>query len=64
MFRCPRKAGWAAKDLDPEGEAFDLFQKRIGLLPFAMTALQMRNALRILGYGKTDKILDYLARNW
>ncbi|NTU59935.1 MAG: FAD-dependent oxidoreductase, partial [Deltaproteobacteria bacterium] len=49
---------------EAEGEALDLFQKKIGLLPFAMTALQMRNALRILGYGKSDKLLEYLAKNW
>ncbi len=45
-------------------EIWDLFQRRVGLLPFAATALQARNALRVLGYGKTDRILDYLARNW
>lgn len=45
-------------------EIWDLFQRRIGIWPFATTAFQMRNALRILGYGKTDKVLEYLARNW
>jgi hypothetical protein len=45
-------------------ELWDLFQRRVGVLPAAMTGLQLRNALRILGYGKTDKILDYLAKNW
>ena len=39
-------------------------QRRIGLLPLATTGIQLRNALRTLGYGKTDKILEYLARNW
>ncbi|WP_025324343.1 FAD-dependent oxidoreductase [Deferrisoma camini] len=45
-------------------EVWDLFQRRVGIWPFAATAFQMRNALRILGYGKTDKLLEYLARNW
>ncbi|GAB4266037.1 MAG: FAD-dependent oxidoreductase [Deferrisomatales bacterium] len=45
-------------------ELWDLFQRKVGLLPFAATGLQLRNALRILGYGKTDKVLEYLARNW
>ncbi|MBI5442482.1 MAG: FAD-dependent oxidoreductase [Deltaproteobacteria bacterium] len=47
-----------------EAELWDLFQKRVGVLPFAMTAFQLRNALRILGYGKTDKVMEYLAKNW
>ncbi len=46
------------------GELWELFQRRVGVLPFATTAFQLRNALRLLGYGKTDKILEYLARNW
>ncbi len=45
-------------------ELWELFQRRVGVLPAAMTGLQLRNALRLLGYGKTDKILDYLAKNW
>lgn len=49
---------------DREGEGLDLFQKKVGLLPFAMTAFQMRNALRILGWGKSDKLLEYVAKNW
>ena len=47
-----------------EGELWNLFQKRIGILPAAMTAFQLRNALRIMGYGKTNLILEYLAKNW
>lgn len=47
-----------------EGELWELFQRRVGLLPFAMTAFQLRNALRIAGYGKSDKLMDYIARNW
>ncbi len=47
-----------------EGEIWDLFQRRIGVLPFATTALHARNALRVLGYGKTDRVMAYLARNW
>jgi len=49
---------------DRAGELWDLFQRRVGVLHFATTAFQLRNALRILGYGKTDRILEYLARNW
>jgi len=45
-------------------ELWDLFQRRVGLLPFATTAFQLRNALRLLGYGKSDKVLEYLAKNW
>ncbi len=45
-------------------ELWDLLQRRVGLLPLATTGFQLRNALRVLGYGKTDKILEYLARNW
>lgn len=47
-----------------EGELWELFQRRIGVMPFAMTAMQLRNALRILGYGKSDRLMDYIARNW
>ncbi len=47
-----------------EAEIWDLFQRRIGVLPFATTALHARNALRALGYGKTDRVMAYLARNW
>ncbi|MEW6486477.1 MAG: FAD-dependent oxidoreductase [Thermodesulfobacteriota bacterium] len=46
------------------GELWELFQRRVGILPFAATALQLRNALRVLGYGKSDRILEYLAKNW
>ncbi len=46
------------------GELWELVQRKFGLLPLAATGLQLRNALRLLGYGKTDKILEYLARNW
>lgn len=46
------------------GELWELFQRRVGVLPFASTALQLRNALRVLGYGKSDRILEYLAKNW
>jgi len=49
---------------DRGAELWELFQRRIGVLPAAMTGLQLRNALRLLGYGKTDKILDYVAKNW
>lgn len=49
---------------DREAELWDLFQKRVGVMPFAMTAFQLRNALRILGYGKTDKLMEYVAKNW
>jgi electron transfer flavoprotein-quinone oxidoreductase len=49
---------------ETEGELWDLFQKKIGILPAAMTAFQLRNALRLFGYGKTDKVLEYLAKNW
>ena len=52
------------EDGNLENELFDLFQRRVGILPFAMTAVELRNALRILGYGKTDKLLEYVARNW
>jgi electron transfer flavoprotein-quinone oxidoreductase len=45
-------------------EVWDLFQRKVGVLPFAMTAFQARNALRTLGHGKTDQVLEYLARNW
>ncbi len=45
-------------------EVWDLFQRRVGILPAAMTAVQLRTALRVLGYGKTDRVLEYLARNW
>jgi electron transfer flavoprotein-quinone oxidoreductase len=45
-------------------ELWDLLQRKIGLLPLATTTFQLRNALRLLGYGKTDKLLEYLARNW
>lgn len=47
-----------------EGELWELFQRRIGVMPFAMTAMQLRNALRVLGYGKSDKLMEYIARNW
>jgi electron transfer flavoprotein-quinone oxidoreductase len=47
-----------------EGELWELFQRRVGAVPFALTLFQLRNALRILGYGKTDRIMEYLARNW
>ncbi len=47
-----------------EADLWDLFQRRVGVLPFATTAVQLRNALRILGYGKTDRLVEYLARNW
>jgi len=57
------RVGGAAR-CDRSGELWELFQRKIGILPFATTALQLRNALRILGYGKTDRILEYLARNW
>ncbi|MDW7711952.1 MAG: FAD-dependent oxidoreductase [Deferrisomatales bacterium] len=46
------------------GELWELFQRRVGILPFAATGVQLRNALRVLGYGKTDRILEYLAKNW
>lgn len=49
---------------DRGAELWDLFQRKVGVLPAAMTAVQLRTALRILGYGKTDKLLEYLARNW
>lgn len=45
-------------------EVWELFQRRVGILPAAMTAVQLRTALRLLGYGKTDRVLEYLARNW
>lgn len=45
-------------------ELWDLFQRKVGVVPFVMTGFQLRNALRMLGYGKTDKIMEYLARNW
>jgi electron transfer flavoprotein-quinone oxidoreductase len=47
-----------------EDQLMDLFNRRIGLLPFAMTAIKLRGALKIFGYGKSDKVLEYLARNW
>ncbi|MBI5016741.1 MAG: FAD-dependent oxidoreductase [Deltaproteobacteria bacterium] len=47
-----------------EGELWELFQRRVGLLPLATTAFQLRNALRVLGYGRSDKLMEYLARNW
>jgi electron transfer flavoprotein-quinone oxidoreductase len=49
---------------DMEAELWELFQRRIGLLPFGMTAMSLRNALRILGYGKSDKLMEYISRNW
>lgn len=49
---------------DPEKELWELFQRKIGILPFVMTAVELRNALKLLGYGKTDKLLEYVARNW
>jgi electron transfer flavoprotein-quinone oxidoreductase len=49
---------------DREDELWELFQRRIGVLPFAMTAFQLRNALRLFGYGKSGKLMDYVARNW
>lgn len=46
------------------GELWELLQRKFGLLPLVTTGVQLRNALRILGYGKTDQVLEYLARNW
>ncbi|PLX41792.1 MAG: hypothetical protein C0608_04155 [Deltaproteobacteria bacterium] len=51
-------------DAAVEGRLWDIFQRRIGLLPFGMTAMKMRNALKVLGYGKSGGIIDYLSRNW
>ncbi len=49
---------------EAEDKLMELFNRRIGVLPFAMTALQLRNSLKIFGYGKTDKLLEYISRNW
>lgn len=49
---------------DTEARLLDLFQRRVGLMPFGMTLFNLRNALRILGYGKSDKWMEYVARNW
>ena len=63
MAEAALRVGGGARS-EREGEVWDLFQRRVGVLPFALTAFQLRNALRVLGYGKTDKIVEYLARNW
>ena len=47
-----------------EAQLLDIFNRRIGLLPFAPTAFQLRNALKLFGWGKTDKLMEYIARNW
>lgn len=47
-----------------ENELWEAFQRKIGVLPAVMTAVELRNALRILGWGKTDKLVEYVARNW
>jgi electron transfer flavoprotein-quinone oxidoreductase len=49
---------------DLESKLLDIFNRKIGLLPFAMTAMQLRGALRAFGWGKTDKVVEYIARNW
>jgi electron transfer flavoprotein-quinone oxidoreductase len=53
-----------AKAPDLESQLLDIFNRKIGLLPFAMTAIQLRGALRAFGWGKTDKVVEYIARNW
>lgn len=62
MAEAALRVGGGSPDL--ENELFEMFQRRVGILPFAMTMVGMRNALKILGYGKSDKLMDYVARNW
>lgn len=47
-----------------ENQLWEQFQRKIGVLPAVMTLVELRNALRILGYGRSDKLLEYVAKNW
>ena len=46
-----------------EDKVQQTFRNKIGVLPFARTAFELRNALRVFGYGKAEKIFS-LAGDW